>query len=395
MSGTVTAMTGRLGWGIQWDTGLAASQKCGDKSGVSTNWDLYKPGGTNNSLEYWHQHKALAVDFGIVEAQAVSDPEVGGTPFPTGAYKSGEWVAGGGTIQPRLKTAFAALLYGLTGYASSMGAVDVEGSVVASVKSWQFPMRRDTAANSVDLPWMAVRKYIPGADTGEDMEELGQDCRVAAMRLAIPQNGVIVATPAWVGRKGTMADTSFAAWQAADDFTAVPISTKGHIKLHTEDSAPPLSLGTEYPALGCTIDITNGVTTPAQEMIIGDYHPDDFAVLNRSVVITWVYKWQDDALYRQILANAGTGASIAWSPISYKSSFELLVETPNVIGATSQAYQLYCYAPSVLWMSQGSPRLAGGGMLAINLVGTVLEPDVHNYFEIRMCSDSVTHQWEA
>jgi hypothetical protein len=388
-------MTGRIGWGIQYDTNLDASQKCGDKSGVSTNWDLYKPRGTNNALEAWHQHKALAVDAGIIEAQAVSDPEVGGTPYPTGAYKSGEWFAGGATIQPRLKTAFAALLYGLTGRCSDMGAVDVEGSVVGSVASKQFAMRRDTPANAVELPWMAVRKYVPGQASGEDMEETGVDCRLAAMRLAVPQNGVLIATPAFVGRKGVLGDQSFPAWAAADDFGSVPISTRGHIKLHTEDSAPPLTAGTEYPAMGCTIDVANGVTTPAQEMVIGDYHPDDFAVLNRSVTITWVYKWQNDVLYRQIVANGGTGAAIDWSPISYKSAFELLVESPNVIGATAQPYQLYCYTPSVLWMSQGSPRLAGGGMLAINLIGTVLEPSVHNYFEFRMCSDPATHQWEV
>ena len=394
MSGTVTAMTGKLGWGVQYSTDLDASQKCGDKSGVSTNWDRYKPLGTENTLEYWHAHKALAVDAGIVEAQAVSDPEVGGTPYPTGAYKSGEWFAGGGTIQPRLKTAFAALLYGLTGYCSDMGAFDVEGNAAAGTESKQFPMRRDTATASTSLPWMAVRKYVPGAASGEDMEEIGVDCRVAAMRIAVPQNGPVVCTPAFVGRKGVLADQSFSAWRPFDDFDSVPISTKGHIKLHTEDAAPPLSGGTEYPALGATIDITNGVTTPAQEMIIGDYHPDDFAVLNRAVIITWVYKWQDDVLYRAIVANEGTGAAIDWSPIVFKKAFELLVESPgNITGAFP--YQLYCYAPSVSFMSQGSPRLAGGGMLAINLVGTVLEPDVHNYFEIRICSDAATHQWQV
>lgn len=395
MSGTVTAMTGRLGWGVQWSQTDVESKKCGDQAGVNTNWDIYKPLGTDNTLEYWHQHKALAVDFGIVEAQAVSDPEVGGTPYPTGSYKTGEWVAGGGTIQPRLTTAFAALLYGLTGRCSDMGAVDVEGAAVASVQSKQFAMRRDTAANSTSLPWMTVRKYIPGAASGEDMEETGVDCRVAAMRIAVPANGPVICTPAWVGRKGFLADTGFPAWLAADEFTSCPISTKGHIKLHTEDAAPPLTAGTEYPAMGCTIDITNGLTTPAQEMIIGDYHPDDYAILNRTVIITWVYKWQDDVLYRQIVANAGTGAAIDWSPIVFKKAFELLVESPNNIGATSQAYQLSCYAPSVTFMSQGSPRLAGGGMLAINLVGTVLEPDVENYFELRMCSDPATHQWEV
>lgn len=397
MSGTTTAMTGKLGWGLQWDTGSAVSMKCGDKSGVTTNWALYKPLGTNNTLEPWYQHKALAVDLGAIEGQAVSDPEVGGVPYPTGAYKTSEWIAGGGAIQPRLRSAFALLLYALTGYASSMGARDVEGNAVTGVKSWQFPMRRDTVANSISLPWIAVRKYIPGqaTDGSEDIEELGVDCRCTAMRIAVPQSGPIICTPAFVGRKALLSDTNFAAWSAADDFESVPISTQGHIKLHTEDAAPPLTSGTEYPALGCTIDIANGITTPAQEMVIGDYHPDDFAVLNRTVTITWVYKWQDDVLYREILANGGTGATISWSAQPYKSSFELLVESPNYIGATSQVYQLYCYAPSVLWMTQGSPRLAGGGMVAINLVGTVLEPDVHNYFELRMCSNSTTYQWEV
>ena len=394
MSRTVTAMTGRLGWGVQFDEGAVVSMKCGDLSGVTTEWDKYKPQGTSNTNQYWLAHKALAVDFGIVEAQAVSDPEVGGTPYPTGAYKSGEWVAGGGTIQARLKTAFATLLYGLTGYCSDMGAFDVEGNAAASTESKQFPMRRDTPENSVSLPWMAVRKYIPGAATGEDMEEVGVDCRVAAMRIAVPANGPVIVTPAFVGRKGYLADTAFPAWAAADNFDSVPISTKGHIKLDAENTVPPLSTGTEYPALGCTIDIANGITTPAQEMIIGDYHPDDFAVLNRTVIITWVYKWQDDQLYRAIVANEGTGAAIDWSPIIFKKAFELLVESPgNITGAFP--YQLYCYAPSVSFMSQGSPRLAGGGMLAINLVGTVLEPSAYEYFEIRMCSDPIAHQWQV
>lgn len=395
MSTTVTAMTGILGWGLQYSTIGGASVKCGDKAGVSTNWAAYKPGGTDNLLEPWYRHKALQVDFGIVDDTRVSDPETGGTPYPTGAYKASEFVAGGGVIQPRLEDAFALLLYALTGYASDLGAVDVEGNVVSDVATHQFRFRTDTPLNSVSLPWLAVRKYIPAAAANEDMEEIGVDCRLTAMRIAVPQSGVMVATPAFMGRKGIMSDQSFAAWENYDGFDSIAISTKGHFKLAADGTAAPFGNGTEYPALGVTLDFTNGLTTPAQEMIIGDYHPDDFAALQRALIIRWTYKWQDDVLYRLIKANAGTGASIDWSPLVYTSAFELLLESADVIGATEQSYQFYVHAPSVHWQSDGSPRLVGGGMLAVDMIGTALLPASGDYAEIRMCHDDVEYQWES
>jgi len=397
MSSTVTAMTGIFGWGLQFSDVCSISMKCGDKAGISTEWDKYKPGGSDNATEPWYRHKALNVDAGIVDDTRVSDAEVGGTPYPTGAYKASEFFGGGGTLQVRLEDAFALLLYALTGFASDMGAVDVEGNAVASVASHQFRFRADTALNSVSLPWLAVRKYLPGAAAGEDIEEIGVDCRLASLRIAIPQSGVMVATPAFIGRKGIMADSSFDNWNDFDAFDSLPISTQGHFKLHDEGTVAPFGtgVGTEYPALGIMLDFANATTMPQQEMIIGDYHPDDFAVLQRRLSIRWMYKWQDDVLYRQIKANAGTGASIEWSPLVYKSAFELLLESAASIPTTSQPYQFYVHAPSVNWQSEGSPRLAGGGMLAIPMIGTVLEPTSGDYAEVRMCHDDVAYQWES
>jgi hypothetical protein len=396
MSSTVTAMTGILGWGLQYSDGGGASIKCGDAAGVSTNWDKYKPGGTDNASEVWYRHKALSVDFGIVDDTRVSDMEVGGDAYPTGAYKASEFVAGGGVLQPRLEDAFNLLLYALTGYASDIGAYDVEGNAVSDVATHQFRFRRDSALNSVSLPWLGVRKYIPGAASGEDMEEIGVDCRLTALRIAVPQSGVMVATPAFTGRKGFMSDQSFADWNAFDAFDSIPISTKGHFKLAAEGTTAPFGNGTEYPALGVTLDFTNGLTTPAQEMIIGDYHPDDFAVLQRALTIRWTYKWQDDVLYRAIKANAGTGASIDWSPIVYNTAFEMLLESADSVPTTSQAYQFYTHAPSVHWTTDGSPRLVGGGMLAVDMVGTALQyGTTTDYAEIRVCHDDVTYQWES
>jgi hypothetical protein len=121
--------------------------------------------------------------------------------------------------------------------------------------------------------------------------------------------------------------------------------------------------------------------------------------LSRMAEITWVYKWADPALYKKIKLNAGVGTGedwaqrIQWSPVVFTSDFHLEVESPGDVGGRGNPWKLVFDGAKVTWRSDGTPRLAGGDILALNVVGTVLSPDGGDYFKVTLQNEATGYTW--
>jgi len=327
----------------------------------------------------WYRYKSLNAAMGAQEDNRISPPEIGGTPYPTGAFKAGAFFAGDWALQPRLEGDIGWLLYALCGEVSTI-ANSPETGMYTHIFT---PL----ASSPSTLPWISARRLIPGTTTASDLGEIGLDVRVTAGRIVVPQNGTIVFQASLVGRVPSFDDAP-TSWTWADvyeDFDSVAISVKGYFEVPD---------GTEVPALGLTIDVVNNFTTPPQEMIIGSYYPDDLELLSRSMVATWVYKWANPNLYKEVLANGGTGSAIPWSPVVYQNSFDLRVESPDNVTGRSNPYALKVYAPNVNWQCE-PVVLTAGDMLAQRYTGTVLEPASGDYFEIHLINEVASYTWPS
>lgn len=323
-------------------------------------------GAFNLTTLAWSRHRAADIDYDAVQDNRIFALEVGGVITPTGAYKGGAFVAGGATILPRLEDKFGELLLAMMGSATVAANTPVTG---AYTHNFQFN------PNALeDIPWIMVRKHIPGRGTVRPQGVVGIDNKMALLRVMIPQNDVVAARVDFVGRIPTFENYSDAWTYAADYENAdkAVISCRGHFKL-------PTLFTTEMPVTSVVVEMVNAVTTPREEMVVGSYNPDDFVVRTRSMVIRFVHKWSDPEMYQRAFTNSIAGTT--WSPSPFITNysagnyaFEARVESAKeFIGTTP--YSLTIRAASVFWEPVGPVRLQGGGVLSLEYRGTVLQPD--------------------
>jgi hypothetical protein len=326
----------------------------------------------------FYKYRATDIDFGAVEPGGLLPPEIASVLTPTGAYKLGVFAGGGMTIIPRLVGDIGWLLHGLLGNVASTGPA-------GGVYTHQFKFPADQTARK----WFNIRKWVPASTNyAEDV----QDCLLARAQFTLPQAGPASARIDAVGRSPTFEENPTWAEETLDEGDTFPVvGTSGsHIKLPSFDTA-------DQPATGAVIEYVNMLTAPQQEFIIGSQYPDDFAILQRAATIRWVYKWEDPDLARTIMTGAATGQN-AWSPEVFKSSFQAVIEgqDPDAIGTTAapQPYRLRFKADNVSWEPSGPIRLMGNNILAVEYVGTALEPEGANeYFEIELENAVANYTW--
>lgn len=333
----------------------------------------------------WYRHKMQDVNIGTNQAVQYFPPEVGGGVHPTGAFKG--FAFGGGTVAmlPRLTNVIGWLMYGGCGQLSNLNNTPEAG---------MYRHRFMPADSPSDMKWMSVRKYIPGANAAsDDMGEVVRDCRVVSQRYVVNPASIISAQFGFVGRQPyldpTAASGEWSYSNAYEPYGAVPLGNKGSFKL-------PLG-SAERKATNVVVDIANAYTTPQEELIVGDYYPDDFILQRQTFSITWVFKWKDANLYDWIVTNNATpggGGLTSWSPVVYDSDCELICESPGNISGKSNPYRLRFYAQQMCWQSRGSPRLVGGGWLALPFVGTALEQaTVRDTFYVDLDNEVATYAW--
>ncbi len=355
--------TGSAGNSIALSTTVTGVTTVGFQGGLTA-------GAFNLSLLTYDRHRANDIDFGPVQDSRIFPLEVGGVITPTGAYKAGVYSAGGATILPRLDGTFGDLLLALLG----QDTVTVN-SPVSGANTHDFQIN----PNAVDqIPWVFVRKDIPGSGAVRPFGVMGADCKLAQMQIMIPQNDVVSVRVDFAGRTAQF-DNYADAWLFGNVYETagrVPISCKGDFQL-------PTIFSNNLPVTNVVVTIVNNITTPRQEMIIGSYNPDDFAVISRVMTIRFVFKWSDPSLYQYLLTGASGPSANTWTPTPFITNwnsdsnpnhyaFQADIQATDIITGTTP-YSMTIRAGSVVWQPNGPITLRGGGILAMEVLGTVLD----------------------
>lgn len=324
-------------------------------------------GGTYNVGDYtWYKFNTLENGLGTVQDQQVFPPESGGPLTPRGAYKQQKFFGGTVTIIPRLESTLGFLLKAAMGSASTVTGHTADGAAVVGVNTHIFRFDPSDAAGQ---PWMTVRRHIPTPGSSNYFGEIGFDCKVGLFDLTIPAMGKLVARVQMVGRDVTY-DSASNAWTYAnatfDDELTSPDSGRGFFKIG----------GVEYPSMGASFQLMNGLTSPQQEMIIGDFAPDDFIALTRGAQIQFVYKYENADLYRTLLG--GVSNATEWSSLPFVKdtagatyAMQARFETPGEI-VTGYPYALEIRANKVTVAVTGPIELQPGNIITQTFVLTVL-----------------------
>ena len=333
--------------------------------------------GTAGTTYYWYP--VFNSDYGVVNDERPFPQEVRGLLWPTGAYRAGFFAAGGIDFAPRLFDDFMWILIAALGE-NPVTSVDTP-VVGVNRHRWTIDGSEDV------LPWSTVHLIVPGATA--DLGIIGLDNRAAMMRFQLPQSGYLTGRLDLLGRLATdITNTIFvespsgAGWTTSfEDFTTVPVSAKGGVIV------AGLNGGAEIPVTGWTIEVANGLTTPQQEMRIGSYFPDDFTAIAKTVTVRTILKWDEADIYQTIIT--GTAAGTALTESTFEGQATIEVQAPgNITGTTP--YELEIVAPNVLWQIS-NPRLAGAGLLQVELTGTVIKLGTDNVLQV----DAFTGEGDA
>lgn len=309
----------------------------------------------------WVRTRSNDIDYDKNDMQDVLPLEIGGTMSPTGAYKQGVNARGGASFMPRLERSFGDLLLGALGRCTT-------SNPLAGVYEHVFTFN----TNELDIPWMAVRKMIPGRDEVFGHGVIGWDNKVNLLRLSVAATAPIQAQVQWLGRVAEL-DNHPELWvgNTFEDFVSIPMACFGSFLLPTIPGLPR-----QLPITQAIVELANATTTEREEMIVGSFFMDDVVPRQRSVSIRTVYKWRDAALAQYIFTNQLRGT--AWSPTPFTTStsgseyaFDLLMKAPFNIPGTSEPYSLRVRGNYAVWQP-GAMRLRAGDIVTMELAGTVL-----------------------
>ncbi len=315
----------------------------------------------------WYKFNTLDNAVGTVQDQQVFPPESGGTVTPRGSYKQSHLFGGVITLIPRLENAFGYLLKAVMGNSSTVTGKTADGATAVGVNTHIFNFSSD----GVSQPWLAVRRHIP-TPGGAYFGETGFDCKIGGLELTIPAMGKIVARIQMIGRDSEFTNASNA-WAYAnanfEDTLNTADSGRGFFKIG----------GVEYPALGASFQMDNGLTSVQQEIAVGDMRPLDFQSLTRAAQIQFVYKYEDSGLYQKILTGSPTG--VAWNSLPFildsagaTKALDARFMAPGLIGATIYPHAIEVRANKVTLAVNGPIQLQPGNIITQTFTLTVLTP---------------------
>jgi hypothetical protein len=322
--------------------------------------------GTYNESDVpFYRHRAVDINFEAAQNQETFPLEIGGIAVPTGDYKTLVFLAGGATLNPRLSGSLGYLLLGALGKVTTAA-----NTPEAGVYTHTF-----TRAPNDDLPWMTVRKHIPGKNGIRPKGLTGHDCKVASLRVVIPQTGLVQSRVDFIGRVPKW-DNHPDSWLYSNNFedtASVPVACKGYFKL-------PTISPDELPVVGVIVEWVNNLTSMREEAVTGSYFMDDIIVRNRVLSLRFTYKWYDPELYERVYTGVVKGTD--WTPQPFETvksgadyAFEVRVESPGNIPGKNTPESLTIRASKAVWEVASEVRMVGGGILSQDYRCTVLAPN--------------------
>lgn len=234
-----------------------------------------------------------------------------------------------------------------------------------------------------NLPWITLRKVIPGDSAGGYQQEFFYDCRLAALSITIPAMGLmshefsfVGRVPQWKDGKPTAGTDPGEFGAAFEDADTIGQGAIGGVTLSGFS-------GGELPDGGAfthaQIVLANQFSTPQEEMIIGSYYPDDMACLSRGALVRLIYKWKDASLYRALNMAAADGLTgiREWTPIVKTSPVEITSQSPVAVPEFVSQYGFKFSADKVDWIM--SPvTMAPRKLVQVELIGTIKQATVGN-----------------
>jgi hypothetical protein len=270
--------------------------------------------------------------------------EIGGRALPTGQFTTGVWAEGPVSLIPRLDNRLGWIMLAAMGKVSTIADTKAEdldflggaGTTTSGVNSHVFTVE---STDQFFIPWLTARRKLPHVTDAEEVGEIFQDGRVAAMTLtaasAAPvsldlnllarvyqQNYVFNYNPGWT-----------ATYDYFDNFAVT--SCDGYVKIG----------GVEFNVTAASINLVNQLLPPTQSLFIGSVHPTDFPNLGRVLTVTATYLVEDYDLYVSSLSgasddvSAGGGSNVECT--LYEAECDIMVASQTAIGAAGDATEPY------------------------------------------------------
>jgi hypothetical protein len=315
----------------------------------------------------FYQHRGSDIDLATISDDRLGPPEVGGIPTPTIPYRAGVMANGGALINPRLENTLGWLLYGALGAVNTIEDKDVLGNTVTDMYDHQFTFATDAGY----VPWMSFRKYIPGTTAANSLGETFKDCKIVALTLALPNDGLINARVDALGITGGTSFESNPTWNTEyentefEDYDSIPIGSVvgGFLKV-------PGFSATALPITQATITLQNAPLDIRQEKVYGSPYLEDVTIIGRQMTIDMVCKWKDPQLYRAILTGSTNGTQ--WTATPFVEDLDVVAMSSVVAPSLAVPYGLRVTADAVMYQVQGGIRLAGGQSVMLRVTGTAI-----------------------
>jgi hypothetical protein len=349
----------------------------------------------------WYRHRASDIDLGSISDDRLGPPEVGGIPTPTIPYRAGFLCSGGALINPRLENTLGWLLYGALGSVNSIANKDLTGtwsSTGATVTGMYRHLFMFNTADQSEVKWMGFRKQIPGTNWTNAQHEQYNDCKVIALTMALPNDGIITSRVDVIGRTAMYTnDSTWAYANTYEDYQSIPIGvvTTGYLQV------PSISTTVDLPVAAATVTLTNAPLDIRQERVFGDPLLNDVTVVGRSLTVDMVVKWEDPSLYRRILT--GSTNATQWNTTPYVADLDiycLSARTSTGFTGTGsatdyRAWQMRIRAPQMMYQVVGGIRLAGNQSVMMRITGTALAPasTSTNYVEFLLGNGTTQYVW--
>jgi hypothetical protein len=333
----------------------------------------------------FHRHKAADIDLGLIDDSRLGPPEIGGSPIPTFPYKAGYLVAGGATLYPRLEDTFGWLAYGALGAVATVTGDGVGDNPETGAYRHTFKHASDGGF----LPWMSLKKFIPGDSTSNDLGEIYTDMKAVGLTFNLANDAPISARADFIGRDFTQADPSGWSWENTyESYQSIPVgcAVDGYMKV-------PNFSASELPIVGATVAIQNSPLDIRQEKVYGSPMLEDVTIIGRAVTYDVVLKWKDPALYRSILTGSSSGT--AWTATPYVQDLDILAVSPGDISGLTQPYKLRMQSAAVMWQVNGGLRLAANQSVMMRLTGTAIEPSSGEFAELAIDNEVAAYAWPS
>lgn len=346
------------------------------------------------SAHNWYRFRTPSISGGGTQMQQMMPLEMGGPLVPSGVYKSGAAYASEVELVPRLENSLGYLLYAALGQVTTITGKQWTASGGVTATGCNAHIFRFNPTEHAELPWLATRYMLPGDAAADRFGEVSYDSKVSGLQLNIPSMSIITARVGFQGRCFFFPDyTDVAAWSYAntlEDADTIAITGKGRMLFGAD--APKLT--------NMTITLSNNLTSPQQEGIIGSYYADDITTLTRSINIRASVKWQNPQLWKQLMTGSASGVNWSALPFVKESAgnvkaLEAVFEAPINITGASVPYTLRIMGSrAVMSLDRGTIQLRAGDLVQFNVNIDLLEPlPGEDYVQIVLENGVTSYTW--